>query len=150
MAKRRIENNAHHRKKRKAIEYEISHRSALSFDPPLDPSEMEILVADELRKLGHRTILQELWRGPSRKTYTLDIWLPDLKIAIEVNGCTMHNHGCRYDQMANKYKRRARRDRKLRKDVEDAGQFRLVEIWTCELREDPEGAVADALSRAST
>jgi DNA mismatch endonuclease (patch repair protein) len=93
----------------------------------------EIAVRKELSKRGVRFRLNV----PSLAGKP-DVFVPRIQLAIFVNGCFWHGHGCKratlpktnHEFWASKIAANAARDRKQKKQLSNLGIRSLV-IWTC-------------------
>lgn len=112
-------------------------------------SSAEATVRDALRALKVR-----IGRGltlPGRP----DFVLPDQRIALFVNGCFWHAHGCRplYPVANRSYWKQklasnVRRDRRVRRQLNRAG-WSVVVLWECKLsKQDPAASVLRVMKRA--
>jgi DNA mismatch endonuclease (patch repair protein) len=101
----------------------------------------ELTVRRCLRRLGYRFQCnrRELPGSP-------DLLLPKLSVAIFVHGCFWHRHRCRYattpktnrEFWLNKFSANRKRDRRVRKELRNAG-WRTFVVWECWTRDkEPE------------
>ena len=106
-------------------------------------SSLEIIVGDQLKEWGIVFDAQVPFRG--RRFYVLDFLL-DGGIALEVNGCYWHGHGCGLDSGGQEA--RQSRDRDLHADLAAIG-LSNVAVWECAIKEHGvEQAVSAALEGA--
>ena len=129
---------------RKRMDGARRSRAVLTFDDDeRQPSELEQIVARFLDSTGVRYRTQVHWRGPSGKAYTVDFLVPSHDIIIEANGCTYHGHGCYFDRGG--HKTRVRRDKMLRRDVEEHGQYTLVTVWACHINSEGDAYLSEQI-----
>lgn len=85
-----------------------------------------------------------------------DLVFPRYKVALFVHGCFWHRHaGCRYtttpasnsEFWRSKFESNMRRDKQVRKLLEDAG-WRVRVIWSCQLTEGQLGKLARDIASA--
>lgn len=70
-----------------------------------------------------------------------DIVFPSKKVAIFVNGCFWHLHGCKYSKFPTtnknfwkkKLTKNKKRDHRVTKNLKERG-WRIITIWQCEIR----------------
>ncbi|RQQ34928.1 very short patch repair endonuclease [Burkholderia stagnalis] len=99
----------------------------------------EVTVRSMLHRLGLRFRVHV-----STLPGTPDIVLAKWRTVVFVHGCFWHGHICKYarlpktrtDFWADKQARNKARDAAKRLELEALG-WRVVEIWTCELRDPP-------------
>jgi DNA mismatch endonuclease, patch repair protein len=97
----------------------------------------EVMVRSILHRLGLRFRLHV-----ATLPGTPDIVLSRWHTAVFVHGCFWHGHACKYGRLpktrtdfwAAKQERNRTRDAAKRDELEAMG-WRVVEIWTCELRD---------------
>lgn len=98
-----------------------------------------------LRKLLHRAGYRFRLHSPNLPGKP-DIVLKKYKTVIFVHGCFWHRHeGCpgatlpktHTDFWLDKFRGTVERDRRKQKEIEEAG-WRVVTVWECQLKKDPE------------
>ena len=98
-----------------------------------------------LRKLLHRAGYRFRLHSPDLPGKP-DIVLKKYKTVIFVHGCFWHRHeGCpgatlpktHTDFWLDKFRGTVERDRRKQKELEEAG-WRVVTVWECQLKKDPE------------
>ena len=81
------------------------------------------------------------WRRNYKVYGKPDFVLPDLRIAIFVDGCFWHGHDCRNTRPAdNQEYWQKKRERNMRRDRETTALFesrgwRVIRIWECEFKD---------------
>ena len=98
----------------------------------------EIIVRKKLHSLGYRYSLHK--KGLPGKP---DIFLKKLNLAIFVNGCFWHQHGCKKSSIpksnkiywTDKLKKNVSKDKKNKKILLDMG-FNVLTIWECEIKKN--------------
>jgi hypothetical protein len=112
-------------------------------------SSLEIIVADALSAANIEYIAQHGLRGPDgRFCACLDFYLPNLNVAIEVNGTFWHADSRFYSDrpLTPAQERTKERYAEKEKLLEDR-KIRLVEVWEHDLKTDKASALADLLRR---
>jgi G:T-mismatch repair DNA endonuclease (very short patch repair protein) len=114
------------------------------------PSKLEDVVARELDRLGVRYVRQFAVRDSGGKfMFVIDFWLPDHRVAIEVNGTYWHADPRVYSGTLNTTQAHnlAKYRRKL--DALGALDIRVGEAWEIDIKRDPTQAVLEAYTRAT-
>lgn len=96
----------------------------------------ELLVRKELYKLGFRYRIHYPLPGKP------DITFPVKKVAIFIQGCFWHGHGCKVDHIPKTNKKfwltkitdNKKRDIKNNTNLNEQG-WKIITIWECELRD---------------
>lgn len=110
-------------------------------------SKLEGLVGEALKTLGVAALPQHMLRHPNgRIAAVIDFYLPDLNIALEVNGTFWHADPREYPNgpIYASQKRTARKYANKRELLQQRG-IRLVEVWETEVRADAVSAVKTIL-----
>ena len=102
----------------------------------------EIAVRKGLYKLGLG------FRIHSKLPGKPDIIFPSRKVAIFINGCFWHGHGCEFDHKPKtnvkfwleKIKTNKIRDKKALKDLKSLG-WKTLTVWECEIEKNLEKSV---------
>ena len=105
----------------------------------------ELLARRLLREAGHPGYRLHWRKAPGRP----DIAYPGRKVAIFINGCYWHRcpycdppmPKAHYDFWNAKFLATKERDAQQAAALEEAG-WRVITVWECELRVDPERAIA--------
>lgn len=109
----------------------------------------------ELRKAVHAAGGRFRLHPQIAKGCTPDFVLPGRRVAVFVDGCFWHgcpDHGRKKpwtgpnaELWAEKMRRNAERDERSTRIAEEQG-WRVVRVWECRVRTDPDGVAADVLA----
>lgn len=111
-------------------------------------SEIEDVVAEEMSALGIDFVRQKGLRSAETGRYVacLDFFIPDKKVAVEVNGTFWHADPRFYDRSDLTSAQERTLDRYSRKEsILEARGINLIEVWEHDIKEDPQEAVENAL-----
>lgn len=100
-------------------------------------TKLEILVRKELFKRGKRYMLNSNLPGKP------DIVFLPKKVAVFVNGCFWHQHGCSLSYMPKtnvdfwktKLNKNKERDKNVREKLKSIG-WKFIDVWECEIEKD--------------
>lgn len=135
--------------------------------PPSSPAVTAVMKANRPRDTGPETRLRKaLWKlgergyrvAPKGVPGRPDIAYSQGQIAVFVNGCFWHQHGCERarsglpksheDYWATKFALNRERDERKVRDLESIG-WHVLTLWECEIDRNPnEGAAKVAIARA--
>ena len=116
--------------------FDSEKRSWIMSQVPSRGTRPEKLVAAQLKSHGIR-----FREGNSNLPGSPDFVFPNLRIAVFVNGCFWHWHGCKRSRMPKsntlywerKIERNVERDKRVRSDLHRRGWHYLT-IWECDIK----------------
>ncbi len=112
---------------------------------------LELEVRKALHALGFRYRLRSSLPGHP------DIVFPKQRVALFINGCFWHSHGCklsttpttRHDFWAEKLGKNKNRDKRVNGQLKAMG-WKVVTLWECRIMEQPEREIARAVRTISS